>query len=508
MKGVLPGIVFAVIIISASAVVLMDGTSDQSSAENAFGLSSTKMTLAEGDHAELTFWSIPVGKTVDDVGWSSDDESIVTVTSGTVTAVSAGTATVTAKVYKDGIAYTDTCLVTVTATAVETPLTVYNPYSERYDSVILSGKGFIGDASNGGVLALTFNKGNYLIVSLAGYLDSWLYSTSMIGCPSYDFPELEMKVTNGSVTWVSIYTPSSGKQSVFETINGVTYNSSAYSPAIYLKGLGYDTYQVTFTIRYNLYVTKSVSGTFSYSEGDGRYDVTSEYTRNYVWKTDLNDDMVYETNKLCVTYSYADYWNALLRTNEGLTYYRNGIANATMDSECVGFVNTDSTVTALESHLRSLFQTKYPSFTSNQCIYAQFLFSFVQISYVYELDYTLYYDCSSAHSKGTDIWAYPDMTVYSGLGDCEDTAILLSSLFKKAGYDTMLIILPQHMMSSVALSEYNYKTYFIYDAKKYYYDYEVAGQTYYLCESTANSGIKIGYCNSDYNFDEFSHYLV
>jgi uncharacterized protein YjdB len=49
------------------------------------------------------------------VVWTSDDEAVATVADGVVTAVAAGTATITATITVDGVEYTDTCVVTVSA---------------------------------------------------------------------------------------------------------------------------------------------------------------------------------------------------------------------------------------------------------------------------------------------------------------------------------------------------------------------------------------------------------
>jgi uncharacterized protein YjdB len=49
-----------------------------------------------------------------EVTWTSSDETIATVAAGVVTAVAAGTATITATITVDGVQYTDTCEVTVT----------------------------------------------------------------------------------------------------------------------------------------------------------------------------------------------------------------------------------------------------------------------------------------------------------------------------------------------------------------------------------------------------------
>jgi uncharacterized protein YjdB len=64
-----------------------------------------------GETGSLSATTVPDGETVD---WSSSDEAVATVEDGVVTAVGAGTATITAKITVDGQDYTDTCAVTVT----------------------------------------------------------------------------------------------------------------------------------------------------------------------------------------------------------------------------------------------------------------------------------------------------------------------------------------------------------------------------------------------------------
>jgi uncharacterized protein YjdB len=49
------------------------------------------------------------------VDWSTSNAEVATVSGGVVTAVAAGSATITAKITVDGIDYTATCDVTVTA---------------------------------------------------------------------------------------------------------------------------------------------------------------------------------------------------------------------------------------------------------------------------------------------------------------------------------------------------------------------------------------------------------
>ena len=67
-----------------------------------------------GATGSLSATVVPVGATVT---WKSSDTTKATVSSGTVTAVAAGTCTITASITVDGVTYTDTCAVTVAAEA-------------------------------------------------------------------------------------------------------------------------------------------------------------------------------------------------------------------------------------------------------------------------------------------------------------------------------------------------------------------------------------------------------
>ena len=77
-------------------------------------LNNSKMGLFVGDSGQLTATVQPSNATNKDVTWSSSDEKVATVNSGKVTAVKAGTATITATA-ADGSGKTASCEVTVTA---------------------------------------------------------------------------------------------------------------------------------------------------------------------------------------------------------------------------------------------------------------------------------------------------------------------------------------------------------------------------------------------------------
>lgn len=70
------------------------------------------VTVAEGETVTLTAGTIPAGETVT---WSSADDTVATVSDGTVSGEAEGDTIITASITVDGVTYTDTCTVIVTA---------------------------------------------------------------------------------------------------------------------------------------------------------------------------------------------------------------------------------------------------------------------------------------------------------------------------------------------------------------------------------------------------------
>lgn len=79
-------------------------------AEGSIVLNRSAVTVAENGTVKLTATTVPAGATVT---WASLDTGNATVSSGTVTGVSEGTATITASVTQDGVTQTAKCVVTV-----------------------------------------------------------------------------------------------------------------------------------------------------------------------------------------------------------------------------------------------------------------------------------------------------------------------------------------------------------------------------------------------------------
>ena len=93
-------------------------------------LDRTSVELTEGETTTLVATVAPDDVTVKMVDWSTSDETIATVADGAVTAVKAGTATITAKAGDKKA----TCTVTVKERM--TSIVITDPYTE----ILLSGK--------------------------------------------------------------------------------------------------------------------------------------------------------------------------------------------------------------------------------------------------------------------------------------------------------------------------------------------------------------------------------
>ena len=115
-NGVVTGVANGTATITAS--MTYDGQEYTATCEATVGTVTPSVTLDQdtlsltvgGDTATLTATTVPAGETVT---WTSSDDNTATVEGGVVSAVSAGTATITATITVDETEYTDTCTVTV-----------------------------------------------------------------------------------------------------------------------------------------------------------------------------------------------------------------------------------------------------------------------------------------------------------------------------------------------------------------------------------------------------------
>ncbi len=109
--------------------------------------------------------------------------------------------------------------------------------------------------------------------------------------------------------------------------------------------------------------------------------------------------------------------------------------------------------------------------------------------FIHDLNYV--YDHTLGHN---DYPKYPIETLIEETGDCEDTSILMASLFKRAGYDVVLFNLPGHISVGIKCDfDYGYTNY---NNKKYCY-----------VESTSKYDWEIGEVPSDY-LDENNEIII
>jgi len=126
--------------------------------------------------------------------------------------------------------------------------------------------------------------------------------------------------------------------------------------------------------------------------------------------------------------------------DECLAYDVNDRMNKQKTSDMTAFITNDSTISNLNSKLRSTFSKNY-EYTDSK--YADYVLSFISSCFKNEYDSFLY--------GVQDYWAYPSETVFKGCGDDEDRAILFSSLMKAAGFKTGLLVLPDRTVSAAII---------------------------------------------------------
>lgn len=75
-------------------------------------LDRSNIALVEGENATVAAATSPVGQSVT---WESSNDTVAEVVNGVIAAIDAGTATITATMTYNGVDYSDSCVVTVTA---------------------------------------------------------------------------------------------------------------------------------------------------------------------------------------------------------------------------------------------------------------------------------------------------------------------------------------------------------------------------------------------------------
>lgn len=483
----------ALIITSSTGYVILttDSNDDDYDIPDLFGLSSTErtMSLADDDGITLSVWSLPSGKAYSDIDWSSSDENVATVSGGTVKGVSAGTATVTAKLG----GWSDSCRVTVVDGTVSSEKRAYNAYSDDFDYAVLGNGSDDGFAN--GILALTFNAGKAVVISMPGYENKWLTANrDFIGSVSADFAKVAITLKDGDGNTIasSTYTNEYKQHSDHNDFRwGRLLGSGGTSYTTLLPvSLGSLSYGKSYTVYFDLYTDSNstiaydeVTGTFEYVQGNGYRDVSGTYDRTYSWRfggtSSTHSDSAY-THTVSVTYDYEDYWNNYYKNSKFLSVGSDSVVNYTS----YGWANEFTGVTDSLTKLMNEVKAQYTGTDYGSQDFAEYVLAFGQICFDYEYDHTQYYIDTDRYSEITDFWAYPNQTVFSGFGDCEDTSMLIASMLKTVGFDSAVMVLPGHMALSVVIDGYR-----AYSDSEDYMMIQYDGRTYYFCESTVQSPV-------------------
>lgn len=180
----------------------------------------------------------------------------------------------------------------------------------------------------------------------------------------------------------------------------------------------------------------------------------------------------------------------------------------------IPFVSENKVITDLENQLEELYCEEMGSSpASGSYIYASYILAFVQE----EFDYPT--AGSDVEKWGPDellygrseYWAFPTETIMRGAGDCEDTSFLCAVLFRAAGYDAAVALLPGHAMAGVELTTNPYA----HSIPRYVGEYTIfqkltvgdVSTTYYGCETTTDAQYHIGYTSVKYGPDPLTEYM-
>lgn len=153
--------------------------------------------------------------------------------------------------------------------------------------------------------------------------------------------------------------------------------------------------------------------------------------------------------------------------------------------------------------------------------YVSYLLTFVQLNIRYypselpenEVNKLTYEFSSDYMIYGSDeYWAFPTQTLMQGAGDCEDTSFLAAALFKAAGLDAAVAIIPGHAVAGIHMEGdlvTEPPTYPVCVSTpevpdSYIIRQHIGDKTYYGCETTTSFQYLVGYTNLTYpgNFGE------
>ncbi len=108
-------------------------------------------------------------------------------------------------------------------------------------------------------------------------------------------------------------------------------------------------------------------------------------------------------------------------------------------------VTTSGSVATLTDGLARCYDQWYGDHRTDRVGYASFILSFVQQC----IDFA--HDTENYHRS--DYWAFPAETLFNGCGDEEDLAILLTSIYRSAGYGAGIVNMPGGTVSMVDIGQ-------------------------------------------------------
>lgn len=218
------------------------------------------------------------------------------------------------------------------------------------------------------------------------------------------------------------------------------------------------------------------------------------------------------TNVCSWTYQGKAYELSVSYTLEDFEHYRydgierdvgceDGVTNV------INFVAEDDVTVQISDQLKALYHDAYDAeaLTDGQG-FADFVLAFVQSCFQYPSvcmnadcllsigDYVLYGE--------RDYFAYPLETIFLGLGDCEDLAILAAAIFKSCGYRTAVVVVPNHVAVAVALD--SYRTPYYNPASSEIMYSEIGGRLYFVGDAASSMLVPVGVMGFDANGDPYS----
>lgn len=496
---------------SGTYYVTADGGSDTytlSSDEESDFLTSTALTIGVDQSKVIS----PISELMlDYVTYSSTDTDYtyvkMTVSDGlcTVTGVTATTddVTITCTYTTDDGTYTSECTVTVVSSTTDSELNVYDVKGTGAYATLASGDDDTDDGFAEGLISLTFNSASGTYTTGGGFGQS---STST----STNYILINLCGTE-SGNWLNEYSTIKMYLSGGSTTYSWTYSTNPFTPGAQFSSDIMAEFSIptailsngtTYTVTFDLYTSSgmfasssgSVSGTFTYYTSSDSRDMNGVFTRAYSWSYNGTG----YTGSFTMSYyeyymeAHTNYGYCEEQTVSSYTYFTNRDLTSDSYSDTLERVAVSDAIT---ESVYEMFVSSYGDGWSSlsDSDKAQFILAFVQINFTYAYD-TYQYGDDGTSTSSTEYWAYSTETIWAGAGDCEDTSILAAVLFREAGLDSGVYLVPGHAIAAVALDDYDAEEIEIDSSYSGYgvMSKTVDGSTYYGCETTVELYIPVG----------------